>query len=104
MNGHEFFLTSIVLLFLGIRGDVLSSQSLNDLSVEKCKDQIFLLNIFGKYNKKRDFKHMLLLKVIYSQRTKHNRYIYHSVGFNPTHWCWTEYCKQQLVVEITAGC
>ena len=65
MNGHEFFLTSIVLLFLGIRGDELSPQSLNDLSVEKCKDQIFLLNIFGKSNKGRDFKHMLLFKVIY---------------------------------------
>ena len=24
-------------------------------------------------------------EVLYSQRTKHNRYIYHSVGFNPTH-------------------
>ena len=65
MNGHEFFLTSIVLLFLSIRGDELSPQSLNDLSVEKCKDQIFLLNIFGKSNKGRDFKHMLLFKVIY---------------------------------------
>ena len=39
-----------------------------------------------------------------SQRTKHNRYTYHSVGFDPTHWCWTECCKKQLVVEITAGC
>ena len=43
-------------------------------------------------------------KRINSQRTKHNRYIYHSVGFDPTHWCWTKCCKQQLVVEITAGC
>ena len=43
------------------------------------------------------------LSRVYSQRTKHNRYIYHSVGFDPTHWCWTECCKQQLVVEITAG-
>ena len=65
MNGHEFFLTSTKLLFLGIRGDELSSQSLNDLSVKKCKDQIFLLDIFDKYNKGRDFKHMLLFKVIY---------------------------------------
>ena len=65
MNDHEFYLTFIVLLFLGIRGDELSPQSLNDLSVEKCKDQIFLLNVLGKYNKGRDFKHMLLIKLIY---------------------------------------
>ena len=65
MNGHKFFLTYSVLLFLGIRGDELSPQCLNDLFVEKCKDQIFLLNIFGKNNKGRDFKHMLLFKVIY---------------------------------------
>ena len=61
----EFFETYFVLLFFGIRGDKLSPESLNDLFVEKCKDQIFLLNIFGKSNKGRDFKHMLLFKVIY---------------------------------------
>ena len=41
---------------------------------------------------------------LYSQRTKHNRYIYHSVGFDPIDWCWTKCSKQQLVVEITACC
>ena len=65
MNGHEFVLISIVLLLWGIRGDELSPKSLNDLSVEKCKDQIFLLYIFGKCNRGPDFKHMLLFKVIY---------------------------------------
>ena len=46
----------------------------------------------------------LITDTVYSQRTKHNRYIYHSVGFDPSHWCRTECCKQQLVVKITAGC
>ena len=65
MNGYEFFLISIVLLFLGIEGDVLSPKSVKDLSVKKCKDQIFLLNIFSKYIRGHDFKHMLFFKVIY---------------------------------------
>ena len=49
-------------------------------------------------------RHVVDKKRLHSQPTKHNDYIYHSVGFDPTHWCWTECCKQQLVIEITAGC
>ena len=36
--------------------------------------------------------------------TKHNRYIYHTVDFDPAYWSQTKCCMQQLVIEITAGC
>ena len=54
----------IVLLLCCIRVEELYPKSLNDLSVEKCKGQIFSLDIFGKCNIEPDFKHMLHFKVI----------------------------------------
>ena len=66
------------------------------------QNSIWLLQI---YNTILHFSDNMYTKfIVYSQWTKHNRCIYHFVSFDPTHWCSTECCKQQLVIEITAGC
>ena len=41
---------------------------------------------------------------IYSQWTKHYRYIYHTTGFDPTYCSKTKYCMRQSVAQVTAGC
>ena len=41
---------------------------------------------------------------LYSQWTKHCRYIYHTTDFDPTYCSKTKYCMRQSVAQVTAGC
>ena len=42
--------------------------------------------------------------LIYSQWTKHYRYIYHTTDFDPTYCSKTKYCMRQSVAQVRAGC